>query len=213
MTKSRRAAAEPGRTRNRSLVQLLAEAKTTDDIVEACGLPAPELSYPAKRKAVGAAFQASLKLRAGEEGDKLAAYQCKTHWALLDMIALQAHWNDLAFSAITRLAREVAAGEKRARSIGRKTLDSLHAEQIDDRRIRLAFRDGDEEAAVEFVFPVMIDRGLWSERASYERGDAVSVGGNLWVAQTDDPAGRPGDPASGWRLAVKAGRNGKDYRA
>lgn len=62
----------------------------------------------------------------------------------------------------------------------------------------------------EFSFPVMLDKGVWSEGKQYVKGDCVTWGGSLWIAQRDTSA-KPDTPDSGWRLAVKKGRDGKDY--
>jgi integrin beta 3 len=58
---------------------------------------------------------------------------------------------------------------------------------------------------------MMIYREVWRE-GEYERGDVVTWGGSIFIAQRK-PTGKPGDPDSGWRLAVKHGRDGKDGSA
>lgn len=57
----------------------------------------------------------------------------------------------------------------------------------------------------------VIDRGVWRD-GEYEKGDAVSYGGSLWIAQKDLPENVPGASKDHWRLAVKKGRDGKDLR-
>lgn len=57
----------------------------------------------------------------------------------------------------------------------------------------------------------VIDRGVWRD-GEYEKGDAVSYGGSLWIAQKDMPENVPGASKDHWRLAVKKGRDGKDLR-
>ena len=42
----------------------------------------------------------------------------------------------------------------------------------------------------------------------YAKGDGVTFGGSLFIAQTDAPAGKP-EETPDWRLAVKRGREGK----
>lgn len=75
-----------------------------------------------------------------------------------------------------------------------------------ERTLRCRKTDGE---IVSITFPVMIDRGTYNQErgADYERGDAVSFGGSLWIAQRSTIA-RPGTDDS-WRLAVKKGRDGK----
>jgi hypothetical protein len=50
------------------------------------------------------------------------------------------------------------------------------------------------------------DCGVWREGAAYERNDAASFRGSLWIAQRGVDLGKPGQPASGWRMAVKNGQ-------
>lgn len=61
----------------------------------------------------------------------------------------------------------------------------------------------------DIVLPAVIDRGVYKAGQSYERGDAVSFGGSIWIAQKDTAA-KPGNGESSWRLAVKHGRDGRD---
>lgn len=88
-------------------------------------------------------------------------------------------------------------------------LEDFDIEPIDERTIEMRFQQGDTVHSFELKFPVMIDRGVWKEGA-YERGDAVTWAGSLWVAQKDTET-KPGTD-DGWRLAVKRGRDGKDAR-
>jgi hypothetical protein len=63
----------------------------------------------------------------------------------------------------------------------------------------------------ELEFPVPIDRGVFKEGEPYVRGDVVTWGGSLWIAQKATSA-KPDSPDSGFRLAVKRGRDGKDAK-
>lgn len=59
---------------------------------------------------------------------------------------------------------------------------------------------------------VVLDKGVYKSDARYAPGDAVTWAGCIWIAQrrADDlPYGKPGSAGSGWRLAVKAGRDGR----
>lgn len=80
----------------------------------------------------------------------------------------------------------------------------------DGRTFKFCFTRGDEMHSFEFAFPVVLDRGVWKE-GTYQHGDAVSWGGSLWIAQRDTDA-KPDVADSGWRLAVKKGRDGKDAK-
>lgn len=65
------------------------------------------------------------------------------------------------------------------------------------------------EESKEFTVPGFDDRGVFKEGEIYLRGDGVTFGGCLFLAQKDQPAGKPGT-SSDWRLAVKKGRDGRD---
>lgn len=66
------------------------------------------------------------------------------------------------------------------------------------------------ETVYEIKTAIVLDAGVWKEGTSYAAGDAVSCGNSLWIAQTATTAKPPSD---GWRLAVRAGRDGRDLRA
>lgn len=87
--------------------------------------------------------------------------------------------------------------------------DDLAVDHDGDRGIALKFsRDGIcKEFRVDI--PAVLDRGVYKEGSAYQRGDAVTWGGSLWIAQKDAPESKPG-LGDGWRLAVKKGRDGKD---
>lgn len=59
--------------------------------------------------------------------------------------------------------------------------------------------------------PCIIDRGPYRVDEDYRKGDAVSFGGSLWIAQVDTSE-RP-ESGAAWRLAVKKGRDGRDTEA
>jgi len=81
----------------------------------------------------------------------------------------------------------------------------------DDRTIELSFRRGEEEKVFTFKWPTAIDRGVYKADETYEAGDGVSWGGSWWIAQKQTDA-KPDTQDSGWRLAVKRGRDGKDAK-
>jgi hypothetical protein len=56
---------------------------------------------------------------------------------------------------------------------------------------------------------IPLDAGVWTER-TYAAGDSVSHGGSSWIAQKETSA-KPGK-SDDWRLAVKRGADGRDYR-
>jgi hypothetical protein len=72
----------------------------------------------------------------------------------------------------------------------------------------LVFTRGEEKKA--FALPVVIDCGVYKQGRGYRKGNGVTWGGSFWIAQKDNPAGKPDAADSDWRLAVKKGQNGKD---
>lgn len=57
---------------------------------------------------------------------------------------------------------------------------------------------------------IPLDVGVWTEERGYVAGDTVSHGGSLFIAQIATTA-KPGK-SDDWRLAVKRGADGRDYR-
>ena len=94
--------------------------------------------------------------------------------------------------------------------------DGLDGVGFDD----LEVIDGEREAKLRFVrgdnvkeYPLrkdgFWDRGVYKAGETYLRGDAVSFGGSLWIAQCDTTE-KPGNGNDSWRMAVKHGRDGRD---
>ena len=67
------------------------------------------------------------------------------------------------------------------------------------------FQRGDVVKSIRL--PGIVDRGPYKSGESYEKGDAVSYGGSLWIAQ--DATNEKPDGGKGWRLAVKKGRDAR----
>ena len=89
------------------------------------------------------------------------------------------------------------------------TLDDFDIVPVDERTIKMGFVVGDTMHSFELAFPFPIYRGVFREAETYERGDLVTWAGSTW--HCDEPKGlKPGVADSGWTLAVKAGRPGKD---
>jgi hypothetical protein len=53
--------------------------------------------------------------------------------------------------------------------------------------------------------------GAWEPDVTYEQGDCAQRKGHLWICMQQTTADEPGTSAA-WRLAVRAGRDGRDYR-
>jgi hypothetical protein len=89
-------------------------------------------------------------------------------------------------------------------------LVQLTFETDGDRNIIVSRKcSGDEEPKKSILsFPIPIDRGVYKTETSYQKGDTVSWGGSLWIAQVDT-SDKP-ETSKDWRLSVKRGRDGKD---
>jgi Collagen triple helix repeat (20 copies) len=85
--------------------------------------------------------------------------------------------------------------------------DDLRVEEVDERTLKFVFQNGDRFKEFNIYRHGFIDKGIW-KAGKYERGDAVTLGGSLFIAQCDTDK-KPGE-SEDWRLAVKRGQDGKD---
>lgn len=90
------------------------------------------------------------------------------------------------------------------------TLDNFDLEQTDERTFTFKFQKDNYVHSFEFELPVPIMRGAWKE-GSYRKGDMVVWGGSLWAAMKETDA-KPDAPDSGWMIAARKGRDGKDLK-
>jgi hypothetical protein len=81
----------------------------------------------------------------------------------------------------------------------------------DDRTVEFAFKSETHEHIATLKWPTVLDRGVFKAGETYDAGDAVTWGGSLWIAQRQTDA-KPDTADSGFRLAVKRGRDGKDAK-
>jgi hypothetical protein len=96
---------------------------------------------------------------------------------------------------------------------GKDGRDGLGFEDIEvlhdgERTFSLKFARGETTKEFAFKVPALLERGVWKTGQAYEKGDCVSFGGSLWIAQRDTSSRPESDDT--WRLAVKRGRDGKD---
>ncbi|MEO7891224.1 MAG: hypothetical protein ABIW19_14595 [Vicinamibacterales bacterium] len=78
--------------------------------------------------------------------------------------------------------------------------------RVQEERVRV----GELEARIKQleVRPAVKYCGIHVEGGAYSEGNLATRTGALWLA-TQATSGTPGHPASGWRLVVKGGRDGK----
>lgn len=90
------------------------------------------------------------------------------------------------------------------------SLDDLDMSiDADGRTFRFRFQRGDVAKEYSVKLPILYYRGVYQHGALYEAGDAVSHGGSIHIAERDTSE-PPRGPETGWRLAVKQGRDGRD---
>jgi len=88
--------------------------------------------------------------------------------------------------------------------------DDLAVKHDGERSFTVEFVKGERvKTAGTFVIPAMIYRGVYQERKSYELGDTVTFGNQMWHCHgaTDTP---PGEGSKFWQLCVRKGRDGRD---
>jgi integrin beta 3 len=99
--------------------------------------------------------------------------------------------------------RDGADGKDGRDGFGFEDLDLVETET----GVMLRFMRGEE--VKEFRLPIVIDRGVYDSEKTYLKGDGTTWGGCFWIAQKDNPEGKP-DSGNGWRMAVKKGRDGRN---
>lgn len=76
-----------------------------------------------------------------------------------------------------------------------------------EREFSLIMSKGDRIERFAVAKSGFIDQGVYKADRPYEKGDAVTWAGSLWIAQRDT-VDRP-ETSDAWRLAVKKGKDGK----
>lgn len=162
-------------------------------------LPKPQDGAPGKDGAPGPRGE---KGERGDNGTGLAGAMIDRDGGLVIMLT-----NGEAKALGTVVGKDGAPGRDGKDGLG---FDDLTFEHDEDGRPVAKFRRGD--LVKSFALPGIIDRGTYVAGETYRKGDAVSWGGSLWIAQNDAPDGKPGE-GGGFRLAVKKGRDGRDTEA
>src|SRR5579864_6810190 len=99
-------------------------------------------------------------------------------------------------------------GEIGPAGLGFDDLDvSLHG---DGRTLVIAFMRGERVERFEIALPAMVYRGVYEAGRRYAPGDTTTFGGSMWVCNAPTDA-KPGEMEKTWTLAVKHGRDGRDF--
>lgn len=89
--------------------------------------------------------------------------------------------------------------------------DDLCAAIENERELVLTFIRGEQKKEIlRRQLPFLIYRGVFKFGSPYQQGDVVTHEGSAWVAIENGVMATPGTKDSGWKLAVKHGRDGKD---
>lgn len=93
-------------------------------------------------------------------------------------------------------------------------LDDLQVVHDGDGNVTFTFERGEVRKEFAIRLPRFKDRGIFKLGEVYRSGDGVTWAGSFWIAQKDEPEGKPGETASSdhWRMAVKRGRDGRDMK-
>jgi hypothetical protein len=100
---------------------------------------------------------------------------------------------------------------------GKDGLDGFGFDDLDvvhdgERTVTFTFTKGAQVKTFPIVFDVPLFRGVFTEGKSYDSGDLVQFGGNMYYAQrqTAQKPAENGEGAKDWKLAVRRGREGKE---
>ena len=88
--------------------------------------------------------------------------------------------------------------------------DDMSVDYDGERGLMLKWSRGERTIECPVKLPLPIYRGVFASGDTYEKGDCVTWGGSIWIAQEDEPSGSPSEASKSWKLAVKRGRNGKE---
>jgi len=78
-----------------------------------------------------------------------------------------------------------------------------------DGLVTFTFSRGELTKAFQIRLPRFMDQGVYKTGTTYRQGDGVTYDRAYWICQKDEPVSGPAE-GSDWRLAVRAGRDGKN---
>lgn len=188
---------------------LIAPLRKRLDALEALPLPAaPEV--PDVRAAVAEAVAALPPPERGAPGDPGRSVEPAEVERMLEGIF--GRWA-LEFE---RRAADVLAKVVERMPVPKDGKDGLSADDFEvthdgERTLTFALKRGPIAKEWTVELPVVLDRGTYTEGREYKTGDGVTWAGSFWIAQRAT-GHKPEGADSGWRLAVKRGRDGKEAR-
>lgn len=136
--------------------------------------------------------------------------------AVLDLEALQKQFSELPAppEPINVAELEVRLVNKLAEMIPEHASLELPAPEFDFSfdadTLVLSVKWGDETVTRATTLGLGLDyKGVYDKASKYVTGNFVTYKGSMWYARSV-PTGEPGKDVTGWQLAVKCGRDGKD---
>ncbi len=147
-----------------------------------------------------------------DAGEELAHYKARV--GLLEQEITELESELTATQHVKRLEPRPTAPRRKSGFDGAKfgreivTLVKAYVEPVRAQHAELVKRL--EELETRAVGGVRYE-GVYENGRTYIRGSFVSSRGSVWHADRQTSA-RPGDPDSGWTLAVKRGRDGRSAR-
>ncbi len=89
--------------------------------------------------------------------------------------------------------------------------DGLGFDQLamafEGRTLSAVLSRGSEEKRFEFKIAIPLYRGVFKDGETYEKGDMVTWGGDLWHCNDETTSEKPLEGMKTWQLAVKKGRD------
>jgi Collagen triple helix repeat (20 copies) len=86
--------------------------------------------------------------------------------------------------------------------------DDLRLEYDNERQLMFKFVSGERVKQMQITLPIPIDRGQYKAGMTYQRGDEVTFGGQVFRA-TKDTEDKPSG-SKDWRVSTNRGRDGRD---
>lgn len=128
---------------------------------------------------------------------------------MADMIPKYSIWQAInaAISLSMRAIEEIRALASRPPPRDGFGFDDVSINYDGERALTIRFTKDDNVKEFPFILPIPIYRGVYKDDGMYLKGDAVTWGGSIWIAQEDTNV-HPRNNV-GWKLAVKAGRDGR----
>jgi hypothetical protein len=118
---------------------------------------------------------------------------------------------NVAISLASRAIEEVRtlAARPEPRLIDRMSFDDISIDYDGGRSLIFRFSKGGETKELSVHLPIPIYRGVYKDNDEYKKGDTVTWGGSIYIAQEDTSKHPRDSHGTFWKLAVKAGRDGR----